>query len=94
MVTAVPDAAFGLDKFALMAEFDQRNIDTRPFFSQLSTLPALDSRPAAKRFVSATDKGAHAATYGINLPSGYHMDEARVDRVCATLKEILAARRS
>jgi perosamine synthetase len=94
MVTAVPDAAFGLDKFALMAEFDQRNIDTRPFFSQLSTLPALDDRPAAKRFVSPTDKGAHAATYGINLPSGYHMDEARVDRVCATLKKILAIRRS
>ena len=94
MVTAVPDKDFGLDKFQLMAGFDQRNIDTRPFFSQLSTLPALDDRPAAKRFVSASDKGAHAATFGVNLPSGYHMDEAKVDRVCVALKEILGARRS
>jgi perosamine synthetase len=92
MVTAVPDQAFGLDKFALMAAFDQRNIDTRPFFSQLSTLPALDDRPAAKRFLTPADKGAHAATCGINLPSGYHMDEAKVDRVCTALKEILAVR--
>jgi perosamine synthetase len=94
MVTAVPAREFGLDKFALMAGFDARNIDTRPFFSQLSTLRALDDHPAAKRFVSPTDKGAHAATCGINLPSGYHMDEAKVERVCLALKEILGARRS
>jgi perosamine synthetase len=89
MVTAIPDADFGLDKFALMAEFDKRNIDTRPFFSQLSSLPALDSRPDAKRFVSPTDKGTHPAHYGINLPSGYHVDEATADLVSRALKEIL-----
>jgi perosamine synthetase len=89
MVTAIPDADFGFDKFALMAEFERRNIDTRPFFSQLSSLPALDSRPAAKRFVSPSDKGAHAARYGLNLPSSYHVDEATADLVCRALKEIL-----
>jgi perosamine synthetase len=89
MVTAIPDADFGFDKFTLMAEFEKRNIDTRPFFSQLSSLPALDSRPAAKRFVSSADKGAHASRHGINLPSGYHVDEASADLVCRALKEIL-----
>jgi perosamine synthetase len=29
IVTAVPDPALGLDKFALMAELDKRNIDSR-----------------------------------------------------------------
>jgi perosamine synthetase len=89
MVTIVPDKEFGFDKFGLMAEFDKRSIDTRPFFSQLSSLPALDNHPAAKRFVSPTDKGAHAATCGVNLPSGYNMDEPKVDLVCRALKEIL-----
>ncbi len=89
MVSVVPDASFGFDKFALMAAFDQRNIDTRPFFSQLSTLPALDDYPAAKRFLPAEAQGANAATHGINLPSGYNMDETKVDLVCRALVEIL-----
>jgi perosamine synthetase len=89
MVTVAPEPAFGMDKFALMAAFDQRNIDTRPFFSQLSSLPALAERPAAKRFVTPTDKGAHVAAFGLNLPSGYHMDEAKVDLVSRAFREIL-----
>jgi perosamine synthetase len=89
MVSAAPDSGFGLDKFALMAAFAERNIDTRPFFSQLSTLQAFADRTQSRRFVSPADKGAHVATYGINLPSGYHMDEAKVDLVSRALKEIL-----
>jgi perosamine synthetase len=91
MVTAIPDKTFGLDKFALMAAFAERNIDTRPFFSPLSQLAAFDDRPQSKRFVSAQDNGVHPATYGVNLPSGYHMDEAKVDLVCRALREILSS---
>ena len=89
MVSVAPDASFGMDKFALMQAFSERNIDTRPFFSQLSTLPAFADRPASKRFVTPTDKGAHVAAYGINLPSGYTMDEAKADLVSRALREIL-----
>jgi hypothetical protein len=35
MMTAIPAPEFGLDKFAMIAELDKRNIDSRPFFSQL-----------------------------------------------------------
>jgi perosamine synthetase len=91
MVSIAPDASFGMDKFALMQAFGERNIDTRPFFSQLSTLGAFADRPASKRFVSASDKGAHVARYGINLPSGYNMDEAKADLISRALKEILEA---
>ncbi len=89
MVSIVPDKAFGFDKFQLMGAFDERKIDTRPFFSQLSSLQALDDYPEAKRFVRPDNNGAHAAACGINLPSGYNMDEAKVDVVCGALKEIL-----
>jgi perosamine synthetase len=93
MVTAVPDADFGLDKFALMAELEKRNIDSRPFFSRLSALPAFEARPRAKRFVGPNDKGVHASTRGVNLPSGYNMTEDLVDIVCSALHDSLGAGR-
>lgn len=91
MVTAVPDADYGLDKFALVRAFSERNIDTRPFFSPLSTLPAFADRPASTRLVGEGDAGRQVARHGINLPSGYVMDEGKVDLVCRAFREILAA---
>lgn len=90
MVTAVPDAEYGLDKFELMARFKERNIDTRPFFSPLSSLKAFAGRPESRRFVDPCDVGQRIAKTGINLPSGYNMDEAKVDLVCRAFREILA----
>lgn len=92
MVTVVLDPTLGLDKFALMAELDERNIDSRPFFTPLSTLPAFDERPAAKRFVTPRDAGHRIAAYGVNLPSGYNMTEEKADIVASAVREIIAAR--
>src|ERR1700737_556478 len=93
MVTAIPDPEFGLDKFAMIAEMDKRNIDTRPFFSQLSSLPAFDARQAAKRFLDSSHTDASIARYGVNLPSGYHMTEDLVDIVCLAYREALGSSR-
>ena len=90
---AVLDPNLGLDKFAVMAAFDKRNIDTRPVFSRLSGLPAFGDRPAAKRFVTPTDRGAQIAEFGVNLPSGYNLNEDLVDVVCSALREIVSRRR-
>ncbi len=92
MVTIVLDTALGLDKFAMMNELDARNIDSRPFFSALSSLPAFDDRPASKRFVTPGDHGQTIAAYGVNLPSGYNMTEDKVDIVAAAVRDIIAAR--
>ena len=93
MVTAIPAAEFGLDKFAVMTEMDKRNIDTRPFFSQLSSLPAFDDRQAAKRFLGPSQTEASIARYGVNLPSGYNMTEDLVDIVCLAYREVLGSSR-
>lgn len=93
MVTVVPDAAFGFDKFSLMAALDRRNIDSRPFFSRLSTLPAFENRERAKRFVGPKSHGVAPSTFGINLPSGYNMTEELVDIVCRAFKDALAGKR-
>jgi perosamine synthetase len=89
MVTAIADKTYGLDKFALMAAMSERNIDTRPFFSPLSSLPAFADRPQSKRFCVPDAAGLHAATCGINLPSGYNMTEDLVDVVCGAFREVL-----
>lgn len=92
MVTIIPDESFGYNKYSLMQEFSKRNIDTRPFFSQLSTLEAFAELPDARRFTGPQDKGAKAARYGINLPSGYNVTEANADLISQALKEILLRR--
>jgi perosamine synthetase len=90
MVTIVPDATRGIDKFAMMTALDVRNIDSRPFFSRLSDLPAFADRPESRRFVQGSDAGAHIAAYGVNLPSGYNVTEADVAVIASAVEEILA----
>jgi perosamine synthetase len=90
MVTAVPDADYGFDKFALMTAFKLRNIDTRPFFTPLSRLDAFAGADDAKRFLPPAPSGHAVAARGINLPSGFNLDEGKVDRICRALREILA----
>jgi perosamine synthetase len=89
MVTAIVDPRFGLDKFALMDAFRERNIDTRPFFSPLSSLPAFSDSPRSSAHMSANPAGEMVARYGINLPSGYHMTPELVHRVSESFRQIL-----
>jgi perosamine synthetase len=88
MVTIVPEAQFGLDKFAIMAALREKGIDSRPFFSRLSTLKPYRERPDSSRFLKPATVGDAMAARGVNLPSGYHMDEARIDRVCEVVRQM------
>jgi len=90
MVTAVLDPALGLKKEELMRIMDEQNIDCRPFFFPLSSIPAYrDSEEA--RVARARNHTAYRVTpYGINLPSGLNLTESDVVRVCAALKTTVA----
>jgi perosamine synthetase len=89
MVTAVVDAAYELPTRELMAAFDARGIDTRPFFPPLSTLGAFTGyatiQGARERNPVAYDIGNRA----INLPSAMMLTEDDVDRVCHAFHEIV-----
>jgi len=89
MVTVVPDKSYGFEKFALMEAMSERNIDTRPFFTPLSQLPAFSDRPQSRRFCTPRAAGLVPGTYGINLPSGYNMTEELVDITCRAFREVL-----
>jgi perosamine synthetase len=92
MVTAVVDPIVGLNKFGIIAELDRHNIDSRPFFSPLSSLPAFADRPESKRHIRPGNVGHRIAATGINLPSGYNMTERLVRLVCRAFREILERR--
>lgn len=94
MVTVVPDASFGHDKFTLQAALKARGIDTRPFFSSLSHLKAYAGKLESARFMPASPAGAAAASRGINLPSGYGLDESTVDRICESLLQVLTGNKT
>jgi perosamine synthetase len=89
MVTAVVDADLGLGSRELMARFDDEQIDTRPFFPPLSSLPALAAYATVagtgERTPVAFDIGARA----VNLPSSLLLTEEQVDRVCTTFRSII-----
>lgn len=89
MVTMVLDREYGLDNKKMMAYFDGLQIDTRPFFPPLSSLPAFantpDAGPARARNVVAYDLGPRA----LNLPSALMLEEGQVDRVCSAVRELL-----
>lgn len=90
MVTVVPDREFGKDKFEIMAGLEERNIDSRPFFAELTSLDAFKNEKQAARYLPTQTKGRHPAMYGVNLPSGYNMTEETVDIVCRALCDILS----
>ncbi len=94
MVTAVPGRSYGLTKFDLQSRLRERSIDSRPFFSRLSQLPAYARRNEAKRALPQVLKGQQAADCGVNLPSGYNLVETDVERICAELVGILNGSRT
>ena len=91
MVTVVLDPSYDMDKFSLMGALKERNIDTRPFFSPLSSLPAFADRPESSAHMPKEPAGNEIAGYGVNLPSGYHITPDLVQHVAGGLKKILKA---
>ena len=88
MVTVVlPDRVGG--KAAVMGALDAEGIDSRPFFSPLSSLPAYahlaGKGPAQERNVISYRIGAH----GINLPSALSLTKSQVEFVCASVVRIV-----
>lgn len=94
MVTAVLDSAYGLKKEQVMAALALRQIDSRPFFYPLSSLPAFATTPGAARAQLENVVSYRISPWGINLPCGMQMTQTKVRRVADTIKEILAVRSS
>jgi perosamine synthetase len=83
----VLDGRLGITKQALVPALKSSGIDSRPFFSPLSSIPAFRDTAQAKA-ARARNATAYAFTpFGINLPSALDLSRQDVQRVCATLRE-------
>jgi len=81
MTSIILDKNFGITRDEFMKELKKRNIDTRPFFPQLSTFRMF------KKYDNPVVK--HLAENGINLPSGHERTEEEIDYVCNMIRELL-----
>lgn len=89
MVTAVVDDAYDLQTRSLMGAFDDRGIDTRPFFPPLSSLGAFAGYDTVRGARERNPVAYDIASRAINLPSAMKLVEDDVERVCAAFREIL-----
>ncbi len=94
MVTVIWDGALGVTKEDVMALMVKKNIDTRPFFYPLSSIPAY-ADAADRARAQAENKVSYAISpFAINLPSGVTLTEDEIEYVCAELLGILGGHRS
>jgi perosamine synthetase len=92
MVSIVWDASFGIDKKQVRDALATHGIDTRPFFSPLSSLGAYASMPGIAHCVETNPVSYRLRSCGINLPSSLTLEEHDVALVCDKVCEVFLAR--
>jgi len=85
MVTAILDPKLGIKKNRIMELMSKQNIDCRPFFHPLSSLPAFANFEQAKLARKHNQVSYDISYFGINLPSGMNMTAEKVRYVCNIL---------
>jgi perosamine synthetase len=91
MSTVVLDSRLGITKEALVPALRNAGIDSRPFFSPLSSIPAFRQTAQAKAARARNDVAYGLTPFGINLPSALALSREDVGRVCDTLRDTVRA---
>jgi len=92
MVTVILDHKFGIKKEGLIELMSARNIDCRPFFHPLSSLPAYGHLSQAKEARKRNQVSYQISPYGINLPSSLSITKEEIVYVCEVLKDVVSKR--
>ncbi len=87
MSTVVLDSRLQITKEALVPALKAHGIDSRPFFSPLSCIPAFRSTAQAKAARARNHTAYSVTPFGINLPSALNLSREDVARVCLSLRE-------
>jgi len=89
MTTVVLDKQFGIEKEHLIEMMSKNNIDCRPFFYPLSSLPAYKNTAGSQQAQNRNRVSYEISPYGVNLPSALNLTEEKVNYVCNVLSDIL-----
>lgn len=89
LVSLVWDSSLPLEKTEVRAALLEHGIDTRPFFSPLSSLPAYSAVVADTNYRERNPVSYELGDKGINLPSSLSLREDQVEFICGKLLPIL-----
>ena len=89
LVTAFISEDYGFQKERLVELLSEFNLDCRPVFYPLSSLPAFEHREQAQLARERNRVSYQVTPYGINLPSAMNVTRDEVRHVCDALKGIL-----
>ena len=92
VVTAILASQYGITKEDLMTEFRKYNIDTRPFFYPVSSMPAYARYCSDRNYDQLNPVSYSISPYGISFPSAALLKEDDVDYVCEVFKKILSTK--
>jgi perosamine synthetase len=82
MPTAIFDKSVELDRDALFDYMKKFNIDSRPFFYPLSSLPMFETQPANRIAYDIYERG-------INMPSHHELTREDIQYVCTVIRNFL-----
>ena len=88
MTIAIVDENLGLSKQELVKQFDNFNIDIRPMFYPISSMPPYQKyiKNSAENY---NPNAASLSARGICLPSGNNLTDEEVEYICEAFKLIL-----
>lgn len=94
MTTVILTPELGITKEKLIPLLQENDVEVRPFFYPLSSIPAFRNRSEAGN-ARLRNKTAYRLTpYGINLPSALSLNQSDVERVCRILQATVRSFRS
>jgi len=88
MYGIVLDAATGLNAAGFAEKLKKQGVETRPFFLGMHEQPVFHKMGLFRN--ESYPVTEHIARQGLYLPSGLTLTEEQIDRVCNTIKYILA----
>ncbi|WP_082016792.1 DegT/DnrJ/EryC1/StrS family aminotransferase [Cupriavidus sp. IDO] len=88
MVTVILPERLG-GKAGVIRALSEQGIDSRPFFSPLSSLDAYSATPMARAARARNTVSYAVGAHGVNLPSGLNLECADVARVGAAVRAML-----
>lgn len=89
MVTIIINPKYNIKKEQIIYAMKDKDIDCRPFFYPLSSLPAYDYINKEENFKEKNIISYKISPYGINLPSGMDMTKEKIRYVCKNLRALI-----
>ncbi len=89
ITVAILDPKYGLTKERLMKKFRKHNIDLRPFFYPISSMPAYAQYTKSKNMRAINPASYEIAPYGICFPSAMSLTKKDIKYICDCLKKEL-----